>query len=523
MFLSHDSSENFLNENSLFSEINDLENDKLFDFGSNPCITTESIHNLFSEPEFSFSFKSNNENDDIDSFIYYFQNKLKSLYLNGAISEIMNVLETQFPNFFNINISFLFFVQKLKMFQMLKEGKVKEADLFYNQFLFRLLRESRPNQWKKKHKFFLLMLKKPCIYHQTNILEKYAEKFNVQLDNAIRNYINGNNNKNPVKNKIEDNEINTNKISYSDSNIEDESTKDDFSDFEDEIQWKLCDMQNIENQENNSFVINKKEDNNNLKYFDDDSSFEYNKLYYIDNNDINTSSNKQNNIDNKRENNNSIISTTNTNNKNKKSKNKKENYDDDTLYKKLPILSSFKPKYAKRETIDKKIIRNFRQFIVELYKNKQFDPNTSKDNSFFIILINNNILPPIDFIDVRANEKVYFKSFNSNFLLWFFSKQGIKELYSKFIQIEGDNFINNIVNYYEILDDEKLQLINYVNNLPFIFDISLVNTLTNGKKFNHIYRKKKDVCHKKKKLQKSRSRDYDNESELDKSSSSNEE
>ena len=502
MFLSHDSSENFLNENSLFSEINIFESDKLFDFNSNPCITTESIHNLFSQPEFAFVFKSNNEHDDIDSFIYYFQNKLKPLYLNCAISEIMNVLETQFPNFFNINISFLFFVQKLKMLQMLKEGKVKEANLFYNQFLFRLLRESRPNQWKKKHKFFLLMLKKPCIYHQTNILEKYAEKFNVQLDNAIRNYINGKNNKNPVKNKIEDNEINTNKISYSDSNIEDESTKDDFSDFEDEIQWKLCDMQNIENQENNSFVINNKEDNNNLKYFDDDNTFEYNKLYYIDNNEINTSSNKQNNIDNKRENNNSIISTTNTNNKNKKSKNKKENYDDDTLYKKLPILSSFKPKYAKRETIDKKIIRNFRQFIVDLYKNKQFDPNTSKDNSFFIILINNNILPPIDFIDVRANEKVYFKSFNSNFLLWFFSKQGIKELYTKFIQIEGDNFINNIVNYYEILDDEKLQLINYVNNLPFIFDISLVNTLTNGKKFNHIYRKKKDVCHKKKKLQK---------------------
>ncbi len=114
MLFSHHSSENLLNEYSFISESNDFENDKLFDF-SNPCITTESIHNLFSEPEFSFSFKSNNENDDIDSFIYYFQNKLKSLYLNGAISEIMNVLETQFPNFFNINISFLFFFQKLKM------------------------------------------------------------------------------------------------------------------------------------------------------------------------------------------------------------------------------------------------------------------------------------------------------------------------------------------------------------------------------------------------------------------------
>ena len=529
MFLSHDSSDDFLNEYSLNSEINIFENDKLFDFNSNPCITTESIHNLFSQPEFAFVFKSNNEHDDIDSFIYYFQNKLKSLYLNGAISEIMNVLETQFPNFFNINISFLFFVQKLKMLQMLKEGKVKEANLFYNQFLFRLLRESRPNQWKKKNKFFLLMLKKPCIYHQTNILEKYAEKFNVQLDNAIRNYINGNNNKNPVKNKNKENEINTDNINDSDSDIGNESTKDDFSDFEDEIEWKLCDMQNLENQENNNFIINEKHYYNYIKYFDNNNNtFEFNKLHNIDDTEINTSnSNKQNNINNKRDDNISSISTTNSNKNNKKFKSKKENIDDETLFKKLPILSSFKPKYAKRETIDKKIIRTFKQFIVDLYTNKQFDPNTSKDYSFYIILINKNILPPIDFIDVRTNEKVYFKSFNSNFLLWFFSKEGIKDLYNKFIVIEGDNFINSIVKYYEIMEEEKLQLINYVNNLPFIFDISLVNNLTNGKKFNHIYRKQNNVYHNnyhiKKKFQKNRSRDLDNESDLDKSSSSNEE
>ena len=77
------------------------------------------------------------------------------------------------------------------------------------------------------------------------------------------------------------------------------------------------------------------------------------------------------------------------------------------------------------------------------------------------------------------------------------------------------------------MEEEKLQLINYVNNLPFIFDISLVNNLTNGKKFNHIYRKQNNVYHNnyhiKKKFQKNRSRDLDNESDLDKSSSSNEE
>jgi hypothetical protein len=243
------------------------------------------------------------------------------------------------------------------------------------------------------------------------------------------------------------------------------------------------------------------------------------------------SSNIQINNNIERENNNSSNSIISTQNSiERKSKKVKKENNEDSLFKKLPILSSFKPKYTKRETIDKKIIRSFKQFIVNQYNQKLFDPNTSKDYSFFLILINNNILPPIDIYDVSSNEKIYFKSFNANFLLWFFSKQGIKELYSKFIQIEGTNFIDNITKYYEISEEERLSLINYFNNLPFIFDITLVNNLTNGKEINHIYRKKKTDNKNiknsnyamKKKLYKTRSRDLDNDV-LNKSSSSNEE
>ena len=125
------SSEYFFNQNSIDSNNLDFLDEKISDFISNPSITTESIHNFFSEPEFGYSF-NNNKYDDIDSFILYFQNKLKSIYFNDAIVEILNILETQFPNFFQVNLSFLFFLQKLKFFQMLKQGKQKEADIFYN-------------------------------------------------------------------------------------------------------------------------------------------------------------------------------------------------------------------------------------------------------------------------------------------------------------------------------------------------------------------------------------------------------
>ena len=176
------------------------------------------------------------------------------------------------------------------------------------------------------------------------------------------------------------------------------------------------------------------------------------------------------------------------------------NHNEQSLFKQLPILSSFKPKYAKRETIDKKILRHFRHFIVSLEKNKKLNVNSNKDSSFYILLINGEVFPPVNIYDYSSCEKIYFKSFNSSFLLWFFSKTGIKELYSKFIDLQGNAFVQEVSCYYNIKESERNQLANYVNNLPFIFDISLVNKITEkeGIKYNHLYRKKESILKKRK-------------------------
>ena len=301
------------------------------------------------------------------------------------------------------------------------------------------------NDFYKKDLLFQRLLKNN-IFCQVDIIEKNIPEFEKELFNLIKNC-----------KGIDDAIVIEKKI----NNFTFDRTKSDYLDFEDEINLKL----NNEIYELNyeEMVLEKKinEINNNI-------------------------------------NNNNKINDNNINDNNEKK-----------LLKKLPLISSFKAKYAKRETIDKKIIRVFKSFIIKLYKQKEFDPNNYKDYSFYVMLINGNILPPIDCIDVFKNEHIHFKSFNTNFLLWFFSKEGIKDLYNKFINIEGKNFIDNVSKHYKISESEKIELINYINNLPFIFDISLVNfpfkeNFVDCKK-NYNYSKGKNS-----KLKKYRSRDFEN-------------
>ena len=173
----------------------------------------------------------------------------------------------------------------------------------------------------------------------------------------------------------------------------------------------------------------------------------------------------------------------------KKINKKKENKNEQTIFNQLPFLNSFKPKYIKRETIDKKIIRTFKNFVAKEYKEKKLEINTgTTDYSFFLNLIYGNILPPIDFVDETTGEEIKFNSFNCNYLLWFFSKKGVKDVYFHFISEKGKEFINNLSQYYEISLEEKNQLNNYISNFPFIFDISLVNNIANGTEITHMYR-----------------------------------
>ena len=110
------------------------------------------------------------------------------------------------------------------------------------------------------------------------------------------------------------------------------------------------------------------------------------------------------------------------------------------------------------------------------------------DQNFFINFINGNLLPLIDFYDGVTGEYIKFNSFNYNYLLWFFSKKDIKDIYIQFINEKGKEFINNISEYYEISQKEKIQLNSYIINYPFIFDISLVNNIIQITSFTHIYR-----------------------------------
>ena len=155
----------------------------------------------------------------------------------------------------------------------------------------------------------------------------------------------------------------------------------------------------------------------------------------------------------------------------------------------MPYLNSFKPKYIKRETIDKKIIRSFKNYVVKEYKSNHLIINDkTMDQNFFINFVNGNLLPPLDFHDINTGEYIKFNSFNCSFLLWFFSKKGVKEIYNQYINEKGKEFTENLSQYYEISTEEKNQLNSYIMNFPNIFDISIVNGITNGATVKHLYR-----------------------------------
>ena len=171
------------------------------------------------------------------------------------------------------------------------------------------------------------------------------------------------------------------------------------------------------------------------------------------------------------------------------SHNKHPTHTNQILFNQLPILSSFKPKYTKRENIDKKILRSFRKYLYDLSKVITLYPSIN-ESSFYIRFINKELFPPLTYVNPVSQEKISFKSFNSNFLLWFFSFPGIKEYYIKFTQEQSP--VYEFAHYYELNDHDTNQLKNYINNLPFIFDNSLVTNIagSQGYKCGHLYRKK---------------------------------
>jgi len=546
---------------------------------------------------------------DVDDFIVEFQKHLDYYYFGKDFDTIIEKIEKRFPFFFNDKTNgLLYIIQKLKFFELLIQDKLEEAKQFYKEKLIFLVKEIKKENWEKKNKFFIKLLKKPkLITKQGKLLNKYYDQYSYELEKAIRNFfhenneeddiskkdlpnINGNSNSSlnhlfssssiemdfSVKNKGSNSEtgfnfkikqsseitkdtIKVNEEEKEDLDYENYSTKEEFSDFEDEIQQKCVDNQeqkeqNEEKEENIINLNNSKHFENNENYlnnsfeqdfklspiYDDspDMSFPFmpfpdkslkNSFSHIEEEEENiiignnknefiidtSSKNLHNNLEEDKFNNNfnnfnankektenqSKIQfeeiNTNINvpkkqiekKETKKYNKKKKNNKEETIFNQLPYLNSFKPKYIKRETIDKKIIRSFKNYTIKEYKaNRLVIDEKTMDQNFFINFVNGNMIPPLDFHDVNTDEYVKFNSFNCSYLLWFFSKKGVKEVYNQFINEKGKEFTDDLSQYYEISNEEKNQLNSYIMNFPNIFDISLVNSITQGATVKHLYR-----------------------------------
>ena len=542
---------------------------------------------------------------NVDDFIQKFQNYLNDDYYNKNFDCIIEKIEKRFPLFFNEKTNgLLYIIQKLKFFELIKQDKIYEAKEFYKEKLLILIKEQKKESWEKKCRFFKKLLNNPkLIFKQGDLQKKYYGNYTYEFEKAIRNFLheednaiennysenkidedfqlansNSNNslgafnykssfsmdidsslkfnsnsneifnfnNIKPNKETTEKNEIVINEEEKDELDMENISTKDEFSDFEDEIQQKCVDN-NQENKENKETkeTNNEKENAieiNGFNYFNNDNQINGTKSFLFDN-DIDSckSSKKEYIIDTSTKNipdifnednfkndcnsinNNDIhfeeINTNiikpqiqNNKNENKKNNKKKKNKNEETIYNQLPFLKSFRPTYVKRETIDKKIIRSFKNYITKGYKEKRFIINEkTMDQNFFINLIFGNLLPPLDFHDLNTNEYIKFNSFNCSYLLWFFSKKGVKEIYYQFYDEKGKDFINDMSAYYEITPEDKSQLNNYIMNFPNIFDISLVNNITQGETVKHLYR----TVDKNKKIQERSRRKKEDKPDLD--------
>ncbi len=134
-----------------------------------------------------------------------------------------------------------------------------------------------------------------------------------------------------------------------------------------------------------------------------------------------------------------------------------------------PKLKTYNPKAVKKENIDKKVIRKFRNYLIEHAKSLDFSDNESK---FWISFIKENLLPPMKYYNPLMNEKVDFKSFNSKYLTWFFSKKGAKSYYANFINDRLNEVMHDLIGSYEAIgksSDLYYQILTYVQHLANTF------------------------------------------------------
>ncbi len=220
----------------------------------------------------------------------------------------------------------------------------------------------------------------------------------------------------------------------------------------------------------NNFIFENKIDFINYNFY-----IEKNNL--INNNEKNNNLNLINNNEKNNNNNNSNININSINNneshntiRNSKisinSKGSSKSYKSDLRKKKI---KEFKFKQLKRENIDKKILRKFKKFLKTKLKEKKDNEvkNYINNNEFWLEYIKMNLMPPFNY----NKENISFKSFNTQYLCWFFEHKFSLELFNIFIKINYDDLLQLVKNTYNLDEetDDYLLLKTYINTMPLIY------------------------------------------------------
>lgn len=141
----------------------------------------------------------------------------------------------------------------------------------------------------------------------------------------------------------------------------------------------------------------------------------------------------------------------------------------------LPCLNNIKIKFTKRENVDKKIIKLFKNFIKEKIKQDKKKLEEFKNLSFWNRFVQGMYSPPFNYVDECTNETIEFKSTNSLYILWIFQNELSNELYSQFLQEKGSDLIYTFINFFDITESDDIKMIKY-----YIFNFNKIFSLAKG-------------------------------------------
>jgi ferric iron reductase protein FhuF len=142
----------------------------------------------------------------------------------------------------------------------------------------------------------------------------------------------------------------------------------------------------------------------------------------------------------------------------------------------IPQLQNIKFRFSKRENVDKKIIKLFKNFIKNKIKQDKMKSEEMKNLSFWNRYVQGMYTPPFYYVDECTNKTIEFKSSNSIYILWIFQNELSNELYTLFLQEKGNNLIDSFVDFFDITESEDIKMIKY-----YIFNFNKIFSLAKGK------------------------------------------